>query len=597
MDEADALGDRIVVLSHGKVQAQGSSLDLKKKYGVGFHLHVVTQQKRKKQEQLALEDGEAGEVSEDGGNQKEAKASENADIIGEFDADALMNILKTHVEESDKVTLLTNVGTECSLTLPAETSKFPALFTELEEKKEELGINQLALSMTTLEEVFLKLGELDDEEKKEKDKADKADKADKGDDEKNSEEIAVGVNKEKVKEVAASPGGSWSQQVRGVALLNIYSKKRNPSAPCFLCIQPIMFVIIAGIIYVTTGGENFVADPVVPFETKDPLPPSRLAWGSANMTGKDDLAVHLSSQILNEPAFEFVYDTQPLMETALRKGDIGQGDVDSQKYVEFAVGVAVGVEQQWDPTVSTTEITLLTSSTSRSLREMFAATQSAWALSQQRETRVKSDAAKDDDNYMLSIPTYQQLRKGKTAKINTAQWSSGGIMVLAALPIAFMSALYGERLVRDRVGGMRVHLFVSSLRRVQYYAGNFIVDFMLYLPVAILTPVLLLGFGFEGVLKTNLWSFFWIFLFTGPVVIGFGYLLSWIFSSVQAAQEWFGELINFSMAIPFLITSFVILDTSELGHSLAGIIPGYALYRGMGVIEGEASGGQPYLTW
>jgi hypothetical protein len=39
------------------------------------------------------------------------------------------------------------------------------------------------------------------------------------------------------------------------------------------------------------------------------------------------------------------------------------------------------------------------------------------------------------------------------------------------------------------------------------------------------------------------------------------------------------------------------LDTSELGHSLAGIIPGYALYRGMGVIEGEASGGQPYLTW
>lgn len=109
---------------------------------------------------MALEDGE------DGGNQQEASAPGNADIIGEFDADALMNTLKTHVEESDKVTLLTNVGTECSLTLPAETSKFPALFTELEEKKEELGINQLALSMTTLEEVFLKLGELDDEKKK-----------------------------------------------------------------------------------------------------------------------------------------------------------------------------------------------------------------------------------------------------------------------------------------------------------------------------------------------------------------------------------------------------------------------------------------------
>ena len=51
------------------------------------------------------------------------------------------------------------------------------------------------------------------------------------------------------------------------------------------------------------------------------------------------------------------------------------------------------------------------------------------------------------------------------------------------------------------------------------------------------------------------------------------------------------------MAIPFLITSFVILDTTELGHSLCGVVPGYAIYRGMGVIEGEAKGGQPYLTW
>ena len=59
-----------------------------------------------------------------------------------------------------------------------------------------------------------------------------------------------------------------------------------------------------------------------------------------------------------------------------------------------------------------------------------------------------------------------------------------------------------------------------------------------------------------------------------------------MFSDVQTAQEWFGEIINFSMAIPFLITSFVILDASELGHTLCGLIPGYAIYRGFGVIEG-----------
>lgn len=41
MEEADALGDRVVVVGKGKVQAQGTSIDLKATYGIGFHLHVV----------------------------------------------------------------------------------------------------------------------------------------------------------------------------------------------------------------------------------------------------------------------------------------------------------------------------------------------------------------------------------------------------------------------------------------------------------------------------------------------------------------------------------------------------------------------------
>ena len=50
-------------------------------------------------------------------------------------------------------------------------------------------------------------------------------------------------------------------------------------------------------------------------------------------------------------------------------------------------------------------------------------------------------------------------------------------------------------------------------------------------------------------------------------------------------------------AIPFLITSFVVADATKWGHFACSIVPGYAAYRGFGVIEGEASGGQPYRTW
>ncbi len=40
MDEADLLGDRIVIMSEGKVECAGSPLFLKHRYGVGYQLTV-----------------------------------------------------------------------------------------------------------------------------------------------------------------------------------------------------------------------------------------------------------------------------------------------------------------------------------------------------------------------------------------------------------------------------------------------------------------------------------------------------------------------------------------------------------------------------
>jgi len=47
MDEADILGDRIAIMSQGKVKCCGSSLFLKNKYGVGYNL-IIAKKSRKK---------------------------------------------------------------------------------------------------------------------------------------------------------------------------------------------------------------------------------------------------------------------------------------------------------------------------------------------------------------------------------------------------------------------------------------------------------------------------------------------------------------------------------------------------------------------
>jgi ATP-binding cassette subfamily A (ABC1) protein 3 len=45
MDEADILGDRIAIMAEGRVQCMGSSLFLKKRYGVGYNLVISKKSK------------------------------------------------------------------------------------------------------------------------------------------------------------------------------------------------------------------------------------------------------------------------------------------------------------------------------------------------------------------------------------------------------------------------------------------------------------------------------------------------------------------------------------------------------------------------
>ena len=41
MDEADILGDRIGIMSNGKMTCLGSSLFLKNKFGLGYNLDIL----------------------------------------------------------------------------------------------------------------------------------------------------------------------------------------------------------------------------------------------------------------------------------------------------------------------------------------------------------------------------------------------------------------------------------------------------------------------------------------------------------------------------------------------------------------------------
>uniref|UniRef100_A0A1D1XQT2 ABC transporter A family member 1 n=1 Tax=Anthurium amnicola TaxID=1678845 RepID=A0A1D1XQT2_9ARAE len=131
MDEADVLGDRIAIMANGSLKCCGSSLYLKHQYGVGYTLTVV-------------------------------KASPTSSLAAD--------IVHRHVPSA---ICLSDVGTEISFRLPLpSSSSFENMFREIEsfirspdikprisaDNDESFrGIESYGISVTTLEEVFLKV--------------------------------------------------------------------------------------------------------------------------------------------------------------------------------------------------------------------------------------------------------------------------------------------------------------------------------------------------------------------------------------------------------------------------------------------------------
>uniref|UniRef100_A0A8C1RC96 ATP binding cassette subfamily A member 5 n=1 Tax=Cyprinus carpio TaxID=7962 RepID=A0A8C1RC96_CYPCA len=116
MDEADILADRKAVISQGQLKCVGSSLYLKTKCGVGYHLRM--------------------------------SVTEGCEV------ENITSLVKQHVP---KAQLSRKQEAELTFTLPFESmDTFPGLFAELD-CRPDLGIINYGVSMTTLEDVFLRL--------------------------------------------------------------------------------------------------------------------------------------------------------------------------------------------------------------------------------------------------------------------------------------------------------------------------------------------------------------------------------------------------------------------------------------------------------
>jgi len=133
LEEADVLADRKAVLARGKVMAVGTSRELKMQFGLGYHLT------------LELTPGGASN----------SKLTNIRNLVGTHISGAMEEevAVEEHAQASDAPVV-------AKFMLPyAEVKNFGPLLTALDEGKANLGVDDYNIEMTSLEEVFMALGQ------------------------------------------------------------------------------------------------------------------------------------------------------------------------------------------------------------------------------------------------------------------------------------------------------------------------------------------------------------------------------------------------------------------------------------------------------
>ncbi|XP_018579283.1 ATP-binding cassette sub-family A member 3-like [Anoplophora glabripennis] len=118
MDEADLLGDRIAIMAAGKLQCCGSSFFLKKKFGAGYSLIID--------------------------KSRDCDPAQVTALLGKY---------------VPNIEVRSNAGSELSYILEQNySSQFESMLKDLENNSKRLGILGYGISLTTMEDVFMKVG-------------------------------------------------------------------------------------------------------------------------------------------------------------------------------------------------------------------------------------------------------------------------------------------------------------------------------------------------------------------------------------------------------------------------------------------------------
>jgi len=581
MDEADYLGDRIAIMASGKVKCCGSSLFLKSKYGVGYHMVIV---------------------KDEGCDSSKVKR-------------AVQHYVPTATVES-------NISAELSFLLPSSMSpKFEEMFTYLEQNKEKLKINSYGASITTMEEVFLKVGQEDQDESVQN-------RIKHGDSDRDKSEPVVSdgyenpafsVEKEfsgyMPKDAIATPLRSVStvsapreedfefrrsrrtstlsngrppsglmrstsqtsdlppvfgeplerstgsklymRQFRAMFIKRIIHTFRNKVVILVQLSMPLLFCVLGCVIYKTLGNADEPDPQPINYEEYMDRADQFVVYGSNGTTGlHNDLAKMFCTFIENNVTGVEGPLNEPVQEWLWQKGDedIANYNLEYMTAASFEA-LAEGP--------FTTRVTAMFNN------QAFHTT--ALIINMIGNSMLKLV----DDSYNIQVENHPLPRTQEERveeEVGTDTWVAYFVMTQVLFGLSFLVGSFSIFLIKERAVKAKHIQFVSGVHAVNFWLSTFLWDFINYIiPATLLLPILY-GFDIPGMREAeNLLVVWMLLIFYAWAVIPMVYVMSFMFTVSSTGFIWITVLFIFlgnSAAVAVTSLSFPEAGTEDIGEAL-----------------------------
>jgi len=500
MDEADLLADRKAIISHGRLKCVGSSFFLKTHYGIGYQLLV------------------------------DIKQSADASVA----SSNLMQHIQRYVEDA---TLLRTQGQELIFTLPlVSADKFADLFHSLEERVgeqaaggEDLVMHGYGISMTTLEEVFMRIEVEDAEERAyaaERNLATFCETQDAGctaecvelqDLEKPSGEFSRLMAED---DVIEPPKPSIWRQIKALMTVRFLSEKRMPSLWLMRIIIPVALALIVAMRLVVPAGLVTFSH----FELK--------AGYYVNILSDSQSAMNPGlAFVSSSPAESFV---STLNATGIHV-DVLKNDVNLSTVGPYYIGINFT-----DMTSSSLVATILYNYTA--VHALPVATN----LITSTRLRMINSLARIHA-YIWPWPEPELIDKRQRFAM-PMMMSQIGFALMMVLPT------FAGEIVRDQKLKCRRQLRVSGVPFIAYWSAEFIVDIIQLVIAAMLAVLIFVAFQVPAVMYPGaMLSIVLFFIGYLPDLLLLTYVLTFTFHNYQTARAVLPSLYILAGLIPYIV--------------------------------------------